>query len=109
MEHLERLRTFLTDSIPALASAPVVTTRVCMYCDAFDGDLLIGADPDRDGLIVASGGSGHAFKFAPVLGDLIADAVESKSSRWSARFAWRRRGARAVEQARQRTDQDEPT
>ena len=36
---------------------------------------LLARDPDRPRLTVAAGGSGHAFKFAPVLGDLIADAV----------------------------------
>lgn len=88
-EHVERARAFLRHAIPDLAEAPIARDRVCLYCDTPDGDFLIDADPDREGLVVASGGSGHAFKFAPVLGGLVADAVEGRSSRWSARFGWR--------------------
>ncbi|HTM21803.1 MAG TPA: hypothetical protein VL172_14885, partial [Kofleriaceae bacterium] len=40
-------------------------------------------------LTVATGGSGHAFKFTPVLGDLIADAVCATPGPLAARFAWR--------------------
>ena len=53
-----------------------------------------------DGLAVAAGDSGHGFKFAPVLGDLIADAIEDKPSRFTARFAWRMLAARKAESAR---------
>jgi sarcosine oxidase len=98
--HIERTRAFLRESIPALADRPVVHSRVCMYCDSFDGDFLIGADPDREGLIVATGGSGHGFKFAPVLGDVIADAVEGVDNPCEVRFGWRDRGALKSEEAR---------
>jgi sarcosine oxidase / L-pipecolate oxidase len=99
-EHVERARQFLADSLPTLADAPVVGSRVCLYCDAFDGDLLVAPDPDREGLTVASGGSGHAFKFAPLLGALIADVVEGRANRWSERFRWRAEGRSRKEQAR---------
>jgi glycine/D-amino acid oxidase-like deaminating enzyme len=99
-EHVARARAFLRESIPALADAPLVGGRVCMYCDTFDGDFLIDRDPDRPGLVVAGGGSGHGFKFAPVLGALIADAVEGRTSRWSVRFRWRDAGVARKEEAR---------
>jgi len=70
------LRAFLAGTFPALAGAPVARTRVCVYGDTWDGHFWIDADPDREGLVVAAGGSGHAFKFAPLLGDLVADAAE---------------------------------
>jgi sarcosine oxidase / L-pipecolate oxidase len=87
--HVDRARAFLHEALPELAHAPLVEQRVCLYCDTADGDLLIAADPDREGLVVAAGGSGHAFKFAPVLGGLVADAVEGRASRWLERFRWR--------------------
>jgi hypothetical protein len=34
--------------------------------------------PNHPGLVVAAGGSGHAFKFAPVIGQVIADVLERK-------------------------------
>lgn len=99
-EHVSRARAFLAGSLPALANAPIVGTRMCLYCDSFDGDLLIDRDPDRDGLIVAAGGSGHGFKFAPLIGGIVADAVEGHSNRWGQRFRWRTGGTPAREEAR---------
>jgi len=98
--HLANVRAFLHESLPALAAAPVVYRRVCLYCDTFDGDFLIAHDPEREGLVVAGGGSGHAFKFAPVLGPLIADVVEGCPNRWAHRFRWRSVGEARREEAR---------
>ena len=77
---VEALRAFLKRFLPTLEEAEIVATRLCLYCDSPDGDFWIGSDPDHRGLVVASGGSGHGFKFAPVLGALSADAVEGRLS-----------------------------
>ncbi len=84
-----RAREFLARHIPALATAELVEQRVCFYCDSLDGDFWITAVPERPGLFVAAGGSGHGFKFAPLLGGWIADAVEGRGSPALGRFAWR--------------------
>ena len=81
-----KLREFLADSFPSLADAPIVFTRVCFYCDTNDGDFWIAPDPERAGLTIAAGDCGHGFKFAPVLGGIIADAVEGKVH---PKFRWR--------------------
>lgn len=73
-----QLRQFLKDAVPDLADAEIVHTRVCLYADTWDEHLWIAPDPERPGLIVATGDSGHSFKFAPVLGELIADAVQGQ-------------------------------
>ena len=86
---VERLRDFLAATFPALADAEIVSTRLCLYADTQDEDFWIARDPERDGLTVAGGGSGHGFKFAPVLGAIIADAVEGRDNRWLERFRWR--------------------
>ncbi|HZN55821.1 MAG TPA: FAD-dependent oxidoreductase [Candidatus Polarisedimenticolaceae bacterium] len=95
-----RLRAFLAESLPDLAGAPLASAKTCLYCDAFDGDFWIARDPDRPGLAVAAGDSGHGFKFAPVVGDLVADAIEGRASRALDRFAWRAPLERKTEQAR---------
>ncbi|KAI1130829.1 fructosyl amino acid oxidase [Nemania abortiva] len=52
-------------------------TRVCWYTDTQAGNFIISPHPDHDGsLFIATGGSGHAFKFFPVIGDKIVDAIE---------------------------------
>jgi glycine/D-amino acid oxidase-like deaminating enzyme len=83
----ELFRSFLADRIPLLADAPVVHTRLCLYTDTQDGDFLIDRHPELENLIVATGGSGHGFKFAPVLGALAARAVEDEER--TPRFRWR--------------------
>ena len=85
-EEENRMREFLADSFPLLADAAVVFTRVCFYCDTKDGDFWIAPDPERAGLTIAAGDCGHGFKFAPVLGGIIADAVEGKVN---PKFSWR--------------------
>ena len=95
-------RTFLRETFPLLADAPVVAARLCLYADTPDGDFWIDRHPDVAGLTVASGGSGHGFKFAPVLGGLIADAVEGTGNPWLERYRWRPeiRSERGGEEAR---------
>jgi glycine/D-amino acid oxidase-like deaminating enzyme len=95
-----RFHEFVERTFPALAGAPIVGTRLCLYCDTWDGNFLIDHDPVHPGLFVAAGGSGHGFKFAPVLGPIVADAFERKPNPWTERFAWRRPGPRATEAAR---------
>lgn len=87
-EH-DRLRAFLRETFPALTNAELAYSRLCLYADTQDGDFWIARDPGRMGLTVASGDSGHGFKFAPVLGPMIADTVEGKDLPLLAKFRWR--------------------
>jgi len=85
----ENLRKFLSWALPGLADAPIVYTRLCMYCETHDGNFWIASDPERKGLVIAAGDCGHGFKFAPVLGEIIADAVLKKSNPVLEKFRWR--------------------
>ena len=88
-EDERNLREFLSSTFPALADAPIVYSRICMYCDTHDGHFWIARDPEREGLVIAAGDCGHGFKFAPVLGGIIADAVEEKPNQILQKFRWR--------------------
>ena len=95
------LRAMLADTFPALAGAPIVHRRLCVYCDTADEHFWIARDPARPGVVVATGGSGHAFKFAPVLGELIATLALGEPHPLAAKFRWRPEVARGgVEAAR---------
>ncbi|MCI0708791.1 MAG: FAD-dependent oxidoreductase [Chloroflexi bacterium] len=85
----EDLRNLLRDTFPALENAEIVYSRVCLYCDTLDEHFWIDYHPEKQGLFVAAGGSGHGFKFAPILGNLVADAIERKANNWLPRFRWR--------------------
>jgi glycine/D-amino acid oxidase-like deaminating enzyme len=86
----EAMRSFLRATFPALAGARLAYTRICVYSDTRDEHFWVAPDPDDASLVVVGGGSGHAFKFGPLLGGLIADAVEG---RVVPKFRWRGGGA----------------
>ena len=86
---IAHLRAFLAQTFPALVDAEIVYTRRCLYSDTRDGHFWIDRHPSLGGLSVAAGGSGHAFKFGPVLGPLIADVVEGAPNEWASKFRWR--------------------
>lgn len=88
-EDCAQLRGFLASTFPALLEAEIVYTRRCLYNDTLDEHFWIDRHPGKEGLSVAAGGSGHGFKFAPVLGGLIADVVENKTNDWAQKFRWR--------------------
>jgi sarcosine oxidase len=87
------LLAILTDAVvrllPSLHPRPVATER-CVYDNATDADFIL----DRVGrIVVGCGTSGHAFKFGPLLGDLLADLAESaRPSVDLGRFSLRRAG-----------------
>lgn len=62
---------------PELKDRPWTHSRICWYTDTATGDFLITYHPHWDGLFLATGGSGHGFKFLPVLGEKIADTIEN--------------------------------
>ena len=47
--------------------------RVCLYTNTPDHHFLIDVHPDHPHVIVASPCSGHGFKFASVIGEILAD------------------------------------
>jgi glycine/D-amino acid oxidase-like deaminating enzyme len=81
------LRAFCGAHIPSLLDAELVYTRACVYGDSHDGQFVIRRLSPV--LTVAAGGSGHAFKFAPLLGPLIADVVEGRPHPLAGRFGER--------------------
>ena len=88
-EDFAQLQIFLEDTFPALLDAEITYTRRCVYNDTLDEHFWIDHHPESEGLSVATGGSGHGFKFGPVLGDLIADVVEGRPNEWADLFRWR--------------------
>lgn len=72
---VERMRRALGRRFPALAGAPVVETRVCQYENSPDGELIVDRHPELAGVWIVGGGSGHAFKLGPAIGELVAAAV----------------------------------
>jgi sarcosine oxidase len=53
----------------------VVDARVCLYTNTQDERFIAMSPLDQAGVTVLSACSGHGFKFAPVMGDLMADLI----------------------------------
>ncbi len=63
---------------------------VCLYTNMPDGHFLIDHHPEWANVLIASPCSGHGFKFAPVIGEILADLVQGKPPRFDlGRFRWR--------------------
>ncbi|KAF7515178.1 hypothetical protein PCG10_003566 [Penicillium crustosum] len=75
------LRDGLRQLFPSLGDRPWSNRRLCWYTDTPTGDFIIDRHPVMDGLFVATGGAGHAFKFLPILGKYVADCFENRASR----------------------------
>ncbi|MGE3727267.1 MAG: N-methyl-L-tryptophan oxidase [Candidatus Sericytochromatia bacterium] len=56
-------------------SSQLRQTAVCMYTNTPDGHFLIDSHPEHDSLWLVSPCSGHGFKFASALGEVLAEAV----------------------------------
>ncbi|KAF9485974.1 FAD dependent oxidoreductase [Pholiota conissans] len=75
---LQELRSNLKRVYPDLAEKSFIGMRLCWYNDSPDGDWVVSRYPKDESLILATADSGHAYKFLPVIGGLIADLVEDK-------------------------------
>jgi sarcosine oxidase len=59
------------------ADGPLLSMLVCMYTNTPDSHFIIDTHPQEQGVIIASGFSGHGFKFASVVGEILADLAIS--------------------------------
>ncbi|KAH0256630.1 FAD dependent oxidoreductase, partial [Aureobasidium melanogenum] len=88
-EGKKALRSFLAAVYPSLATRPFISTRICWYTDTPRGDWLLSYHPKYKNLFVATGGSGHAYKFLPVIGDKIVDCLMGNPpAEFKDKWAW---------------------
>ncbi|HEX3355932.1 MAG TPA: N-methyl-L-tryptophan oxidase [Tepidisphaeraceae bacterium] len=68
----ETFRSCLSQFIPR-AGGPVNQMRICLYTNSPDSHFMIDRHPHQPRVLVACGFSGHGFKFASVVGEILAD------------------------------------
>jgi sarcosine oxidase len=73
-EDEEAIRVALRQHLPA-ANGKLAATRTCLYTTTADRHFLIDHVRGYPQIIFASPCSGHGFKFAPVIGEILADLV----------------------------------
>jgi sarcosine oxidase len=69
---LDRLNSYVAGVVPALAGT-LIEIVPCRYTMTPDEHFIIDQHPDSPRIIIASPCSGHGFKFAPAIGQILAD------------------------------------
>jgi sarcosine oxidase len=86
------VRSALSEFIPA-ADGPLTAAKTCLYTVTPDHDFIVDRLPDTPNIVVAAACSGHGFKFAPVLGEVLADlAIKGETGQDISRFQLSRLG-----------------
>lgn len=82
---VERVAAFLAECLPGVTPQPV-DHSVCFYTMSPDEHFLVDRHPRHEQVVFAAGLSGHGFKFAPVLGEALADLALDGASRLPVQF-----------------------
>lgn len=77
----EAMRSALEPCIPALGNGALVESVSCKYTLTPDHHFVIGAHPEVPNVTIASPCSGHGYKFASVLGEVLADLAIDGATR----------------------------
>ncbi|KAJ5179207.1 hypothetical protein N7492_002417 [Penicillium capsulatum] len=88
------IKDFVQEFLPELVQCEM-KSRLCWYTDSYDNHFVIDFVPGKKGLMVATGGSGHGFKFLPNLGKHVVDRIENNQNEYLRLWDWRRLGAGA--------------
>jgi sarcosine oxidase len=76
------VRHFVDEFLPGLGE--ITQMQVCLYTLTPDRHFVVDLEPTtRSSLAIAAGFSGHGFKFAPVIGEILADLVTTGSTSYS--------------------------
>ncbi len=75
---VESYRSICRKFLPELVDGQVVNSKVCLYDMTENSDFVIGTDPEHSEAIYGYGFSGHGFKFAPLVGKLLAELATDK-------------------------------
>lgn len=97
---LDQVHTYVAARLPGLAGRPVVATYVSQLENTDNEHFLIDRHPLWSNVVIAGGGSGHAFKMGPVIGAHVADFVQNgiQSPELSALFGLDAHGPVAADQ-----------
>ncbi|KAH8800255.1 FAD dependent oxidoreductase [Xylogone sp. PMI_703] len=75
-EAIDSVKVFIRENIPELIEFGISGCRNCWYTDSLDNSFVIDRVPTDHGLMICSGGSGHGFKFLPILGREVVKIIE---------------------------------
>lgn len=62
------------------AAGPTLTMKTCLFTNTPDEHFVVDRHPELPQVVVAAGFSGHGFKFASVIGEILADLAVDGST-----------------------------
>jgi len=71
-DEIREARGILERNLPTV-NGELLSATTCMYTNTPDGHFIIDRDPRHPNVVLASPCSGHGFKFASVIGEVLAD------------------------------------
>jgi sarcosine oxidase len=86
---IDAVRAVMRRFIPG-ADGPLRKSVVCLYTNTPDDHFWIDSHPAHPQVLIASPCSGHGFKFAPVIGEILADLVQGRAPRFELQLFRRR-------------------
>ncbi len=85
-KEISRLQNFASEFLPT-AGIEITDTKTCLYTNTPDEDFIVDFIPGTDRRVVVAGGfSGHGFKFAPVIGEVLAQLAITGKTEWPVDF-----------------------
>lgn len=85
----------------------VQQTSVCKYTSTPDGHFILDRHPEMENVWIAAGFSGHGFKFAPVIGDILASWVNQEEVPYDLEFLRLSRFGKPVKEMNQTAPSDD--
>jgi sarcosine oxidase len=86
---LQAVLAALAACVPGL-QGPATHSHVCLYTNSADGHFVVDLHPRHDNVVFGCGFSGHGFKFASVVGEVLADLALGGATGQPAQFLRRR-------------------
>ena len=84
------MKEVIYEALPELREFAFTDSRLCWYTDSVDNEYVIDYVPGYDKtLFICTGGSGHAFKFLPILGRHVRNQLEGVEDQFTGKWKWR--------------------
>ncbi|KAF2165580.1 hypothetical protein M409DRAFT_66997 [Zasmidium cellare ATCC 36951] len=88
--NLDLQKQVIAEVFPELAEFGFTDSRLCWYTDSPDNSFVIDYVPGYgDSLFICTGGSGHGFKFLPILGRYVKNQIEHNHDQFTQMWKWR--------------------
>jgi sarcosine oxidase len=81
-EEIEFIRGYLAEHVPTMAGR-CLSAKACMYTNTPDLHFVLSPHPEHSQVTIAAGFSGHGYKFASVVGEILANLATDGATRHS--------------------------